>query len=144
MSPKSVRSCTGVCWSWCLEIVTPVRDPNLVALPRLTAHRAATIEPTIKELIIKVRAHKNRSQSNSRTLSSMRVPPHLVAPSRYLWRTLSILPALTMETLFGVIPLNDSHNRSFSHDLHLIIGQPGNNRKGYDDPAARKTIPADG
>jgi hypothetical protein len=49
-----------------------------------------------------------------------------------------------MEILFGVIPLNDSHNRSFSHDLHLIIGQPGNNRKGYDDPAARKTIPAGG
>jgi hypothetical protein len=45
---------------------------------------------------------------------------------------------------FGVIPLNDSHNRSFSHDLHLIIGQPENNRKGYDYPPARKTIPADG
>jgi hypothetical protein len=41
-----------------------------------------------------------------------------------------------MEIPFGVIPPNDSHNRSFSRDLHLIIGQPGKNKKGYDYPAA--------
>jgi hypothetical protein len=41
-------------------------------LPRLTARRAATIEPTIQEPITKVRALKNRPPSNSTVLSSMR------------------------------------------------------------------------
>jgi hypothetical protein len=36
-----------------------------------------------------------------------------------------------MEILFGVIPPNDSHNSSFSRDLHLIIGQPGKNKYDY-------------
>jgi hypothetical protein len=43
-----------------------------VELPWLTARSAATIEPTIQELIIKVRAIKNTPTSNSPMLSSIR------------------------------------------------------------------------
>jgi hypothetical protein len=42
-----------------------------VALPRLTARRAATIEPTIQKLISKGRAIKHKPPSNSTVLSSM-------------------------------------------------------------------------
>jgi hypothetical protein len=42
------------------------------ALPRATAHRAATIEPTIQEPINKVRALNSRSPSNSIALCSIR------------------------------------------------------------------------
>jgi hypothetical protein len=44
------------------------------ALPRVTAHRAATIEPTIQEPINRVRALNSRSPSNSTTLCSIRNP----------------------------------------------------------------------
>src|ERR1700719_1352050 len=43
-----------------------------VALPRLTARRAATIEPTIQEPISKVTALNNTSPSNSTALSICR------------------------------------------------------------------------
>ena len=43
-----------------------------VALPRLTARTAATIEPTTQEPINKVRALNNRSPSNTTVLSSIR------------------------------------------------------------------------
>jgi hypothetical protein len=43
-----------------------------VALPWLTARRAATIEPTMQEPISKIKALKNRPPSNSTTLSSIR------------------------------------------------------------------------
>jgi hypothetical protein len=42
------------------------------ALPRLTARRAITIEPTIQEPISKVRALKKRLTSSSTILSSIR------------------------------------------------------------------------
>jgi hypothetical protein len=42
-----------------------------VVLPRMTAHKAATIEPTTQEPIRKVRAAKNRLPSKSIALSSI-------------------------------------------------------------------------
>lgn len=43
-----------------------------VALARLTALRAATIEPTTQKLISKIRAPKHKPPINSTVLSSMR------------------------------------------------------------------------
>ncbi len=46
-----------------------------IALPRLTARRAATIEPMMQKLIRKASALKHRSPSHSSALSSMRTSP---------------------------------------------------------------------
>jgi hypothetical protein len=46
-------------------------DPGRLA--RLTARKAATIEPTVQEPMIKVTALKSRPHSNSTVLVSMRM-----------------------------------------------------------------------
>jgi hypothetical protein len=48
-----------------------------VVLPRMTAHKAATVEPTIQVPTKKVRAAKNRLPSKSIALSSIHRSFHL-------------------------------------------------------------------
>ncbi|MGA7927950.1 MAG: hypothetical protein WCA20_18420 [Candidatus Sulfotelmatobacter sp.] len=69
----------GISWLRSSQTVTSATKPKTfpfvltVALARLTALRAATIEPTIQKLTSKGRALKPRPPNNSTVLSSMRI-----------------------------------------------------------------------
>jgi len=57
------------------------------------------------------------------------LPPPASVDDRYSFRSHSIR-----------IPPNDFHNKSFPHELQLIIGQPGKTRGGYDYRAAQARL----